>query len=98
MGLFELFFPQWAAAENTREISSQLRAQQFRHSFELSKTELQERQIKELQDEISSLYLVNYSLIELLQEKKIINTDEMNQKINEIDLRDGKKDGKVGSV
>jgi hypothetical protein len=96
MGLFEMLFPQWAAAEHTAEISEQLQNQQLRQNFNDDKTSLLNKQIKELQDEVASLYLINYTLIELLQSKKVLNEEELRQKMDEIDLRDGKKDGKIG--
>jgi len=95
MGLFEMLFPQWAVAENTAEISAQLKTQQLRQSFDDDKMNLFNKQIKELQDEVASLYLINYTLIELLQAKNVIDKVELEQKMNEIDLLDGRKDGKV---
>ncbi|MFH1231444.1 MAG: hypothetical protein V1709_08110 [Planctomycetota bacterium] len=91
MGLFTLL-QQIETNEHLEEIKNQLKMQQSFHNPENNKTE---SLIRNLQDNISSLYLINYALIELLQDKGIIDTETMKQKMDEIDLRDGKKDGKI---
>jgi len=51
--------------------------------------------LKELEDKIDFLYLLNNALIMLLQEKKLFESAELKRIMDEIDLRDGKKDGKI---
>lgn len=51
--------------------------------------------IREFEDRIDRLTLVNMAMWELLSEKLGVSRDELEQKIHDIDLSDGRLDGKV---
>jgi hypothetical protein len=53
-------------------------------------------EINELERRLDKLTLVNMALWELLQQKLGVQEQDLLAKIEEIDLRDGKLDGKVG--
>ncbi|MCJ8329490.1 MAG: hypothetical protein HRT89_21410 [Lentisphaeria bacterium] len=46
-----------------------------------------------LEDRMSKLVLINQAMWEIMSEKLGVSNDELNAKVNEIDLRDGIKDG-----
>ncbi|TLX50964.1 hypothetical protein CWC31_08235 [Pseudoalteromonas ruthenica] len=52
--------------------------------------------LQALEEKIDSLYLMNLAALELLQDMGVRRSDIL-RKIEEIDLRDGKLDGKVAS-
>lgn len=52
-------------------------------------------EIKALRNAIDKLLLINRALWEIMAEKNGLNDEYLTQKVNEIDLRDGKLDGKV---
>ncbi|MAP23455.1 MAG: hypothetical protein CL589_21240 [Alteromonadaceae bacterium] len=60
------------------------------------RSEGNESHLKVLEDKIDSLYLLNLAALELLNELGI-SKEKIESKIEEIDLRDGKADGKVSS-
>ncbi|MCY7361367.1 MAG: hypothetical protein LH629_04755 [Ignavibacteria bacterium] len=53
--------------------------------------------INQLEKQIDLLYLVNQAYVELFSEKLNISETNILEKIEEIDLRDGLKDGKIGN-
>lgn len=57
-----------------------------------------EQHIRALEKDLDLLTLVNQALFELLSEKLGVSEEEMLQKVEEIDLRDGVKDGKLGTA
>jgi len=69
-----------------------------KNSLESSQTKASTRNneshLATLEEKIDSLYIMTLAALELLNEKGITKTQIMN-KIEEIDLRDGKADGKV---
>ena len=69
-----------------------------RTNLELSQTKSSTRnnesQLEALELKIDSLYIMTLAALELLNEQGITKTQIMN-KIEEIDLRDGKADGKL---
>ena len=52
-------------------------------------------EIKTLRSAIDKLLLINRALWEIIAEKNGLTDEYLTQKVNEIDLRDGKLDGKV---
>jgi len=51
---------------------------------------------KGTEDYVAELALYVHVMMELLVEKGVISQEELEHKFNEIDLRDGKADGKLG--
>jgi len=51
--------------------------------------------LKDLQRQLDKMALVNQALFEILRERHGISDRDLRLKIQEIDLRDGKADGKV---
>lgn len=58
--------------------------------------ELREVQLT-VEKDFGTMSLVLQTLIEILLQKEIMNEDEFEEKMDEIDLRDGKKDGALHS-
>ncbi len=55
------------------------------------------RRVDELEDRLDRMALVNTALFELLCAKLGVTGDEIKAKVQEVDLRDGQADGKLGS-
>jgi hypothetical protein len=54
--------------------------------------------IRELQHQVQRLSLLNQALWELLQERTGLTDRDLEAKAEEVDLRDGKPDGKISEV
>lgn len=63
-----------------------------------SKVERSANHIKELERKVDSLALACQSLWELLRDRTGLTEEELESKMEEIDLRDGKLDGKLGNI
>ena len=61
------------------------------------KASANESHLRTIEEKIDSLYLMNLAALELLEEQGVSRQKILN-KIEEIDLRDGKADGKVSPV
>lgn len=57
-----------------------------------------DQKLRALQKDFDLLSLVNQSLIEIVSEKLGITEEDILQKIEEVDLRDGVKDGKLSTA
>jgi len=55
------------------------------------------RDIRHLEDKIDALAVVTHALWELLEENTTLSKNDIEKKIEEIDLRDGKLDRKLSS-
>lgn len=86
MDLFDLF-----QEMEIQEIKGQI--EQVKVNDKLSKNSQQEYFLK-LSSRIDKLVLVNQAVIEILSQKLGITYKEIAGKMNEIDMRDGVKDGK----
>lgn len=62
-----------------------------------SKSERQAQQIDVLRRQIDRMALANQAIWELLRELHGIRDEDMLQRMEQIDLRDGKLDGKLGA-
>jgi hypothetical protein len=62
-----------------------------------SKAQIVTYTIDQLEDKIDSLALTCQSLWEILRDQTGLTEEELTAKVNEIDLRDGLRDGKMGS-
>ena len=61
------------------------------------KSRRNENDIKYLEEKIDALSLVTHAMWELLQENTNVSLKQLESKIEEIDLRDGKLDGKLST-
>lgn len=71
-------------------------AQKTAHSAENQAVNL-EFKLRDMEKEADVLALVNQALFEIVAEKLGVSEEDVLQKIEEIDMRDGVKDGKLGS-
>lgn len=60
-----------------------------------SETEIAKRQIETLESQLDRLHLITQGLWELVQTKTGLTDEELLAKIEEVDLRDGRLDGKI---
>jgi len=56
------------------------------------------RRIDELEDRLDRMSLVNTALFEILCAKLGVTSEEIRTKVQEVDLRDGQADGKLGTA
>ena len=89
MALSGLFF---GLHQNMRIASAEAQA-----TIGARKAESAERRIEFLEDRVDRLALLNLALWTLLQEREGLTEDELQQRVQELDLRDGKLDGRVQS-
>jgi hypothetical protein len=71
---------------NTTANRAQLKAEQSKDYLDL------------LENKIESLALACQSLWEILEERTDITSDDLDRKMEEVDLRDGKKDGRLSAA
>ncbi len=64
---------------------------------ELKSQQVEER-IRLLEDKIESLALACQSLWEIVRDNTAISQEQLERKMEEVDLRDGKRDGKLSRV
>lgn len=77
---------------------SQIHRAQAKASRAQLKVEQTKDQIQLLENKIESLALACQSLWEIIEEKTNINSEQLHAKMEEVDLRDGIKDGKLSST
>lgn len=73
----------------------QLRSTEHTASNAKLQSRTNERNIAELEEKIDALSLACHAMWEILQENHGLTSAQLEQKIQEIDLRDGKADGKL---
>lgn len=56
------------------------------------------RAIRQLEDKVDSLALTCQAMWEILRDRTSLKEEELMAKMNEIDLRDGRADGKMGNT
>lgn len=54
--------------------------------------------LRDLAQTVRKMAVANQALLELLQEKTQLTDEELRLKIEEVDLRDGRKDGKLSAA
>lgn len=62
-----------------------------------SKSERQAREIEALRRQVDRMALANQAIWELLREVHGVTDDDMLLRMEQIDLRDGRRDGKLGA-
>ncbi len=71
--------------------------QEDRRSQDL-KVDSVQRRLDETESQLGRTMLAVEALFEILVEKGFVSSEELLARIDEIDLRDGKQDGKIGPV
>ncbi len=95
MGLFEFFLPEQAQAEHMREMASAMRAGARRAGRSGGQVSELEERVAQLEDDLDFLSLITLTLFATLHEKGLVDRNSLLQRINEIDMFDGEKDGKI---
>lgn len=99
MSLFDFIFPEQAQAIHLREIAEQgaFREQQnSRPWLDPAQRAIREQstRLEYVEDDIGTVALVCESLIRLGERKGLFTRQELFDVMNEVDMEDGKKDGK----
>lgn len=106
MGLFEFFFPQWAAAEHLREISEQKKRPLWteeRRSVPppsvqqrlIEQSTDQNRRIRTLEEDVGFVSLVLLGILERLDEKGVVAKRDVLEVMRDLDALDGAVDGRI---
>ncbi len=86
-----IFFTGFGVANNMRNMTEQTAAiKQAANATATTRTEL-----RDLRDQVERLAMLNQALWELLSERFHLTEEELERKAQEVDLRDGKADGKM---
>ena len=99
MSLFDFFFPEQAQAMHLRDLAQQGASRNFRASRPWldpvqSAAREQGERLEYAEDDIGTLALVCESLIRIGERKGLFTRQELLDVMREVDLEDGKKDGK----
>ncbi len=105
MGLFEFFFPEWAAAEHLRTLAESKRREfRARHRRRFPRPEKRaglvergdpERRIEALEEDLGFLSLLLFGILEELQEKGTVAREDVIARMAELDTLDGVRDGRL---
>ncbi len=86
-----IFFTGFGVANNMRNMTEQTAAiKQAANATATTRTEL-----RDLRDQVERLAMLNQALWELLSERFHLTEEDLERKAQEVDLRDGKADGKM---
>jgi hypothetical protein len=97
MSIFDFMFPDQAAASHLRRMADrQARTDRLNLMRQNEQSMLEER-INELDCDVGVLALVLASLLETANEKGTISREEIKEKIEELDILDGFRDGKLNA-
>ncbi len=95
MALFEFFYPEQAQAGYMREMASSMRTSTRRAGHSRKRVSDVEKRVAELEDDLDFLSLITLTLFSTLHEKGLVDRNSLLKKIDDIDMFDGRKDGKV---
>ena len=103
MNLFDFLFPQQAAASHLREIREQQRQaneaeMQPKHLDAVrdkATTDALKMRIDDLENDMGFVVLVLGSLLSAIEEKGVVTRADVERELNELDLIDGKRNGKM---
>jgi hypothetical protein len=85
--MFEMFYEMH---QNSRIAGAESAADQSTH-----KAERVSQNLSDLEERIDKLSLLNYALWSLLQERVGLTEAELIARVEELDLKDGKRDGRI---
>ncbi len=105
MGLFEFFFPEWAAAEHLKTLAGAKRREARRRFHRrlpppgeraglMGKGDLEKR-VRILEEDVGFLSLLLFGILEGLQDKGVVTREDVISRMAELDTLDGVRDGKV---
>ena len=97
MSLFDFLFPEQAEAAHLRSLSKSMRRQAHNQRMANTKKDNLEKELKETKEDLEFSNLLLSSLIRKLVEKDILSKEELLETIQNVDLLDGIKDGKLNS-
>lgn len=92
MSLFDFFFPEQAQATHLRSLANAQRTSSRRSRRTESATD---RRIDALEDDLGYVALVLGSLLQQIDDKGVVNRDDVKATIKELDGVDGVTDGKL---
>ncbi|MEM1446416.1 MAG: hypothetical protein AAGF84_10195 [Planctomycetota bacterium] len=104
MSLFDVLFPNTAAAMHLRKLSNaasdgggspQLRIEQLEQA---ATTEALKVRIDELESDLGFVVLVLSSVLSALDEKGSLSRDELAKELRELDIIDGRTDGQLSTT
>ena len=95
MSLFDFLFPQQAAASHLRRMADKQRRDERINRIRNAANENLERRIEELEHDVGILSLALAAILDSANEKEVISRDEIRDKIFELDVLDGFRDGKL---
>ena len=95
MSLFDFLFPQQAAASHLRRMADRQRLDSRIRRIRVSGDENNERRIDELERDVGVLALALAAILDSVNEKGVVSRDEIRNKITELDVLDGFRDGKL---
>jgi len=94
MGILEGLFPDIMGAQHLRDISENMYRQQMVSQGDKPDSRMVDK-INQLISDRDSLALILFSLIQNLADKDIISKDDLLKVIKELDILDGKEDGRL---
>lgn len=96
MSLFDFFFPEQAAASHLRRMADrQARNDRLNRTIDVGMSSNLEGRIEELERDVGILSLVLASVKEVANENGAVSREEIKQQIDDLDVLDGFKDGKL---
>jgi len=95
MSLFDFLFPEQAAASHLRRMADRQALDDRRNRIRDRGAENLERRIEDLEHDIGVLSLALAAILETANENGVISRDEIRNKISELDVLDGFRDGKL---
>ena len=95
MSLFEFFYPEQAQARYMREMASSMRTGARRAGHSSKRVSDLEKRVAQLEDDLDFLSLITLTLFATLHEKGQVDRNSLLKRIGEVDMFDGRKDGKI---
>ena len=99
MSVYDFFFPEQAQASHLRSLVEQKRYEYDQDQRDKSdiKGELRyaQNRIEKMGNEMAETQLLVKAMMELMEEVEAFDSSRLIEKIKEIDLRDGVKDGRI---
>ena len=95
MSLYDFFFPEQAAASHLRRLANRQERRDKIQRIESERSEDSRDRIDELERDVGVLSLILASLLETANDNGAISRDAIKQKIEDLDIFDGIRDGKL---
>jgi len=99
MGLYDFFFTEASEAESLRTIAKSHERNSRIHARESSGLQQQNYQVnsalENLENDVGTLALILATILKMLDEKGQITREDLKEKLKELDILDGIRDGKI---